>query len=248
MLLGLFVFPTFAQDDTESLSHRLSTLRSSLKNDYQQMSLTKEKISTNYDEQYERMVSIMQKCNALSLQLYSQKQEYTLDLCFALEQVKNEFEAFNTDRTPYDRIVRNLDFEIERYERLIASLQKISKDQVEGLVNADDERNRDTCIYYATELLDMYEESRDIIVSDSIHYHETYLRLEDTYDYARQYYKLLQTRIFIEGQVPWFVILAQPSRYWNLMAIPWLSIWTMTLRIMKNYITAPLGSISYSFL
>ena len=217
MLLGLFVLPTFAQDDTESLSHRLSTLRSSLKNDYQQMSLTKEKISTNYDEQYERMVSIMQKCNALSLQLYSQKQEYTLDLCFALEQVKNEFEAFNTDRTPYDRIVRNLDFEIERYERLIASLQKISKEQVESLVNTDDERNRDTCIYYAMELLGMYEESRDIIVSDSIHYHETYLRLEDTYDYARQYYKLLQTRIFIEGQIPWFVILAQPGRYWNLM-------------------------------
>ena len=217
MLLGLFVFPTFAQDDTESLSHRLSTLRSSLKNDYQQMSLTKEKISTNYDEQYERMVSIMQKCNALSLQLYSQKQEYTLDLCFALEQVKNEFEAFNTDRTPYDRIVRNLDFEIERYERLIASLQKISKEQVESLVNTDDERNRDTCIYYAMGLLGMYEESRDIIVSDSIHYHETYLRLEDTYDYARQYYKLLQTRIFIEGQIPWFVILAQPGRYWNLM-------------------------------
>lgn len=217
ILLGLFVFSSFAQDDTESLSHRLNTLRSSLKNDYQQMSLTKEKISTNYDEQYERMVSIMQKCNALSLQLYSQKQEYTLDLCFALEQVKNEFEVFNADRTPYDRIVNNLDFEIERYERLIASLQKISKEQVEGLINADDERNRDTCIYYATELLDMYAESRDIIVSDSIHYHETYLRLEDTYSYARQYYKLLQTRIFIEGQIPWFVILAQPSRYWNLM-------------------------------
>ena len=217
MLLGLFVFPTFAQDDTESLSHRLGTLRNSLKNDYQQMSLTKEKISSNYDEQYERMVNIMQKCNALSLQLYSQKQEYTLDLCFALEQVKHEFEAFDADRTPYDRIVRNLDFEIERYERLIASLKKISKEQVEGFINADDERNRDTCIYYATELLDMYEESREIIVSDSIHYHETYLRLEDTYDYARQYYKLLQTRIFIEGQIPWFVILAQPGRYWNLM-------------------------------
>lgn len=194
MVFGLFVFPTFGQDDTESLSHRLNALRSTLKNDYQQMSQTKEKITTNYDEQYERMVNIMQKCNALSLQLYSQKQEYTLDLCFALEQVRNEFEAFNTDRTPYDRIVRNLDFEIERYERLIASLQKISKEQVEGLVNADDERNRDTCIYYATELLDMYEESRDIIVSDSIHYHETYLRLEDTYSYARQYYKLLQTK------------------------------------------------------
>lgn len=217
MLLGLFVFPTYAQDDTESLSHRLNTLRNSLKNDYQQMSLTKDKISANYDEQYERMVNIMQKCNALSLQLYSQKQEYTLDLCFALEQVKNEFEAFETDRTPYDRIVRNLDFEIERYERLIASLKRISKEQVEGLINAEDELNRDTCIYYATELLDMYEESRDIIVSDSVHYHETYLRLEDTYNYARQYYKLLQTRIFIEGQIPWFVILAQPGRYWNLM-------------------------------
>ena len=219
ILFGVVVFQAFAQDDTESLSHRLSTLRSSLQRDYQQMAITKEKISYNYDEQYERMVNIMQKCSALSLQLYSQKQEYTLDLCFALEQVKNEFKAFDTDRTPYDRIVRNLDFEIERYERLIESLKRISEEQehVGRLVNTDDERNRDTCIYYATELLDMYEESRDIIVADSIHYNETYFRLEDTYNYACQYYKLLQTRIFIEGQIPWHVILAQPNRYWRLM-------------------------------
>ena len=253
------VVPLFAENEpVETLNERLQALRNNLRREYQQMSLTKDKITSNYDFQHQRMVDIMKECNELSLRLYSQKQEYTLDLCFALEKVKNEFEEFTKDKTPYDRIMINLDIEIDRYARLVESLRRLPPEiaKVKNLpdslafrndtlhqhlkLNRDNrfdlmaeaqnttdsiarvfvldkkgERNRDTCLYFATELLKMYAESRTVIMADSIHYEEVYLRLKESYDYAQKYYKLLQTRIFIEGQTPWPVILSDPKQYWN---------------------------------
>ena len=204
----IFAMPASA-DNLETLGQRLQTLRYTLQRDYQQMAQTKEDLLENYEEQHQEMVNIMKHCNELTLRLYSQKQEYTLDLCFALEKVKAEYEDFNMNRMPFDRIVTNLDLEIERYNRLIESLHNI--DQTLPILDTIDAQGRDTCIFYAKELMKLYAESRDIIVADSVHYNETYSMLKDSYDYARQYYKVLQRRIFIEGQTPWTVILANPG-------------------------------------
>lgn len=240
-----------------TLGQRLQSLRYGLQRDYEQMAITRDKISDKYIQQHQKMVDIMKECNSLSLRLYSQKQEYTLDLCFALEKVKEEFEDFQKDRMPYDRVVSNIDFEIERYARLVEALRRLPPEiqQIENLpdslsyrndtlnlhlmlngtgidleaearmvsdsaallfaLDETGERNRDTCLFFATKLLKMYAESRDIIIADSIHYQEAYLRLKETYDYAQRYYQLLQKRVFIEGQTPWPTILSEPRRYWD---------------------------------
>ena len=208
----MLVRPAFAEE-MQTLPQRLQTLRFSLQRDYQQMEQTKEDISANYEAQHQEMVEIMKHCNELSLRLYSQKQEYTLDICFALEKVKNEYENFNINRMPYNRIVSNLDIEIERYNHLIESLQNI--DQTLPILDPADKLSRDTCVFFAKELLRLYAESRDIIVNDSIHYNETYSQLKESYDYASRYYKLLQNKIFVEGQTPWITILANPRIYWK---------------------------------
>ena len=208
----MLVRPAFAEE-MQTLPQRLQTLRFSLQRDYQQMEQTKEDISANYEAQHQEMVEIMKHCNELSLRLYSQKQEYTLDICFALEKVKNEYENFNINRMPYNRIVNNLDIEIERYNHLIESLQNI--DQTLPILDPADKLSRDTCVFFAKELLRLYAESRDIIVNDSIHYNETYSQLKESYDYASRYYKLLQNKIFVEGQTPWITILANPRIYWK---------------------------------
>ena len=214
LLIALFIIakPAIA-DNEETLGQRLQTLRYTLQRDYQQMALTKEDLLENYEEQHQEMVNIMKHCNELSLRLYSQKQEYTLDICFALEKVKNEYEDFNMNRMPYERIVNSLDIEIERYNHLIESLQNI--DQTLPILDTADDLSRDTCIFFANELLKLYTESRDIIVADSVHYNETYSMLKNSYEYARQYYKVLQRRIFVEGQTPWIVILANHEEFWE---------------------------------
>ena len=208
----MLVRPAFAEE-MQTLPQRLQTLRYSLQRDYQQMEQTKEDVLANYEAQHQEMVEIMKHCNELSLRLYSQKQEYTLDICFALEKVKNEYENFNINRMPYNRIVSNLDIEIERYNHMIESLQNI--DQTLPILDPADKLSRDTCVFFAKELLRLYAESRDIIVNDSIHYNETYSQLKESYDYASRYYKLLQNKIFVEGQTPWITILANPRIYWK---------------------------------
>ena len=52
-------------------------------------------------------------------------------------------------------------------------------------------------------------------MADSTHYKEAYLRLKESYDYARDYYKILEKSVFVEGQTPWFTILANPGDYWK---------------------------------
>ena len=255
--LMLLVLPVFAEPTEERLDATLLELRRSLKRDYLLMSQTRDKLAENYETQHQKMVDIMKQCNELSLRLYSQKQEFTFDLSYTLEKVTNEFNEFEKDKMPYNRIVNTLDLDIDRYARLIESLRRlppeldtiygladsllyrndsidkhhiINASQLERTIEAatlsdtitmpfvlDDKgvQNRDSCIFYATELLKMYFESKAIVVADSIHYSETYLRLKESYDYASNYYKLLQHRIFIEGQTPWPTILANYDHYWE---------------------------------
>ena len=257
LLALLLALPLFSAMNEEHLSATLQDLRHSLQRDYRKMSKTQERLTENYENQHLKMVDIMKQCNELSLLLYSQKQDYTFDLCYALEKVTNEYNAFEKDRMPYDRIVGNLDIEIDRYARLLESLRRLppeldsiygiadsllyrndsldeqyllSSSQLELAVEAatlsdsianpflldeQGQQDRDSCIFYASELLKMYFESKAIVVADSIHYSNTYLRLNESYEYASNYYKLLQNRIFVEGQTPWPVILAHFGRYWK---------------------------------
>ena len=63
----------------------LSNLRRELFYDYRQIDKTREKLTIKYDDQHQKMVEIVKKCNDLSLMLYSQKPEYTFDISYALE-------------------------------------------------------------------------------------------------------------------------------------------------------------------
>ena len=249
LLALLLTVPVFAVFNGSNLGSTLATLRHELWDEHQQMSKTKARLAENYEAQHQKMVDIMEKCNELSLMLYSQRQDFTFDLCFALEKVTREYNEFNKadfnkDRMPFDQIVDNLNIEIDRYARLIEVLRRIPpeyRDNTYDLypplndslldhsrdsllfnniappitLDSIGEQDRDTCIYYARELLKMYIDSRDIIVADSTHYRETYSHLKDSYDYAHNYYKLLQKSIFIDGQTPWPTILAQFGRYWG---------------------------------
>ena len=253
----LVAVPIFAITNGGDLNKTLQSLRKDLKQDYQQISKAQAHLSEDYEMQHQKMVDIMKQCNELSLMLYSQKQDFTFDLCYALENVTEKYNEFSKDRKPYDHIVGNLDIEIERYARLIETLRRLppERDSITGvpdsllfrndtlnqhiflsgthlelerevkalsdststpyILDEQGKADRDQCITYAIELLKMYAESKAIVVADSIHYYETYLRLKESYDYARDYYKRLQYNVFVEGQTPWFTIMANPSKYWQ---------------------------------
>ena len=250
------VVPLFAISYGHNLTQTLRVLRNELSADYQQIDKNRERLTEDYEKQRQKMIDVMKQCDELSLMLYSQKQGFTFDVSYALQKVTQKYNEFNQDRGPFDRIVSNLNVEMERHARLIESLRRLPPelDTIVGVpdsllihydtlnplyfstahveldeeikamadslsmtfvLDAQDEDNREQCIFYAGELLKMYAETKAVVVADSIHYYETFLRLKETYEYAHDYYQVLQNRIFVEGQTPWYTILQHPGRYWK---------------------------------
>ena len=264
--LFAFVVPAMAVFTGMDLDVTLSNLRRELFHDYRHISGTQTLLQEQNSRQHRRMVDIVKKCNDLSLMLYSQKQDYTFDISYALEKVSQEYRDFNKNRTPYDRIVASLDVEIDRYARLIESLRRLPpelrevevvpdslayhndtldahlmrnasllqqelQEKVEAVVAMNEERDslgtsafilseagqedRDSCLFYASELLKLYAHTREQVMADSTHYREARLRMDESYAYARDYYDMLEKSVFVEGQTPYTSILAHPGEYWK---------------------------------
>jgi small-conductance mechanosensitive channel len=320
LILLVIAVPALAVFTGMDLDATLANLRRELCYDYHQISQTQEELKEYYDGQHKQMVEIAKKCNDQSLMLYSQKQDYTFDISYALEKVTQEYEDFNKNRTPYDRIVSKLTIEINRYARLIESLRRLPPelrdvelvpdslayhndsldahlehneslleqklyDQVDLIMsiiaiqdtmamdslaldslasiidstpaplphneNLKEEKQfeqevaiidsiaaaqdttatvgntspfmlseigqmeRDSCIFYASQLLRIYAQTREVVMADSTYYIEAWLRMKESYDYAQDYYKLLQKSVFVDGQTSWIQILKHPSAYWR---------------------------------
>ena len=260
ILATLFVMavPAMAVFTGMGLDSTLSNLRRELFHDYLLIDRTRESMESKYAVQHQKMVDIVKTCNDLSLMLYSQKQEYTFDISYALEKVSREYNDFNKNRTPYDRIVATLDVEINRYARLIESLRRLPpelrdvevvpdslayhndsldvhllqnegllqqelEEQIDAVLAVDEafilseagQNDRDSCLLYASELLKLYAETREQVMADSTHYREARLRMEESHEYAREYYAILEDKVFAEGQTSWFTILKNPRGYWK---------------------------------
>ena len=101
-------------------------------------------------------------------------------------------------------------------------LQQELEEQVEAVLASNTafilsdagQANRDSCLLYASELLKLYAQTREQVMADSTHYKEAQLRMEESYKYARDYYDILENKVFREGQTPWKAILEHPDAYW----------------------------------
>ena len=256
MALLTVTVPILAMSYGHNLNQTLRVLRNELDADYRQIDKNRDRLTEDYEKQRQKMIDMMKQCDELALKLYSQKQGFTFDVSYALQKVTQQYNEFSQDRGPFDRIVSNLNVEMERYARLIESLRRLppeldtiigvpdslllhydtlnplffSKTHLEldqevkamadslstpFLLDEQGQNDREQCISYACDLLMMYADTKAVVVADSIHYYETFLRLKETYDYAHNYYQVLQDRIFVEGQTPWFTILTHPQRYWR---------------------------------
>lgn len=124
-VLLLLAVPSFAVFNEKDLGQTLNVLRYELLQEYTTMSNIQSNVQKRDRAQHSEMIDIIKKCNELSLMLYSQNQDYTFDLTYALQTVTDEYEKFSRRRRPYDDFVARLDIEIERYSRLVESLRRL---------------------------------------------------------------------------------------------------------------------------
>ena len=252
--------PAYAVLNEKDLAQTLSVLRYELRSAWLASSERAQRTMNRGARQRAQLVEMMQRSNELSLMLYSQKQDYTFDMTYALNEVSRQYEEFSSQKLPFDDIITRLDIDIDRYDRLIHTLKRLPpaqlmayRDSTGQLVymEADAWRNRrdslrrqrgetavrramdttgrtrpfaldslgqidrDSCIFYAQNLLDACRMQKAQLVRDSTHYAETAALLKSSYDYAQQRYKTVQNRIFIEGQTAYGTLLKSFSRYWQ---------------------------------
>lgn len=123
LIIAACVTPAEAVFEERDLPHTLSVLRYELRNIYKSVTLRRQRIEIGRARQRKQMVELMENCNELALMLYSQKQDFTFDLTYALEEVTKQYNSFNKNRRPFMESVEQIDLEIERYNKLIRTLQ-----------------------------------------------------------------------------------------------------------------------------
>ena len=117
--------PLWAVVSRRSLTSTLKDLCTELLTTFQQRTETQKQFNDEYKWQHQRMINVIKESNELSILLYTQEQEMTFDLAYALKKVTAEYNDFSNDRRPYDRIVGKLNYEIDRYARLIEALRRL---------------------------------------------------------------------------------------------------------------------------
>ena len=254
------IVPAFAVLNEKDLAQTLSVLRYELRSAWLASAERSKRTMDRGARQRAQLVEMMQQSNELSLMLYSQKQDYTFDMTYALNEVSRQYEEFSSQKLPFDDIITRLDIDIDRYDRLIHTLKRLppaqlmafrdstgqlvyleadawrarrdSMRRVRGematrramdttgrtrpfVLDSLGQQDRDSCIFYAENLLAACQMQKEQLVRDSTHYAETAALLKSTYDYAQQRYKTVQNRIFIEGQTAYGTLLKNFPRYWR---------------------------------
>ena len=254
------LIPAYAVLNEKDLAQTLSVLRYELRSAWLASAERSKRTLERGSRQRAQLVEMMQRSNELSLMLYSQKQDYTFDMTYALNEVSRQYEDFSAQKLPFDDIITRLDIDIDRYDRLVTTLKRLppaqlmayrdstgqlvyldrdayrhrrdSLRQVRGeravrramdttgrtrpfMLDSLGQIDRDSCIFYAENLLEACRMQKEQLVRDSTHYAETAALLKSTYDYAQQRYKTVQNRIFIEGQTAYGALLKNFPRYWQ---------------------------------
>ena len=242
MVFGLSL-PGHAVLKEKNLPSTLAVLRAELQSTYneQQQNIARFNISTN--AQHRSMVQMMQKSDQIGLMLYSQKQDFTFDMTYACHEATSLYREFSTRRMPYTKILSRIDMEIDRYEKLIASLSAmppqvdeqghtvkmppIPDDSLARLARAtapakgkqpfvltgETLDDRNACLRLASKLKGNLESVKARIIQDNEHYHHTAEKLKALNDYALQRYNAIQHSIFINGDASYFQVLGAFSNY-----------------------------------
>ena len=117
--------PLMAVVGGRSLTNTLKDLCTELHATFMQRSDAQRRFNEDFDRQHKRMIDVITESNELSILLYTQEQEMTFDLAYALKKVTANYKDFSKDRRPYDRIVNSLNHEIDRNARLIEALRRL---------------------------------------------------------------------------------------------------------------------------
>lgn len=124
-IVALIALPAQAVLKEKNFHQTLTVLRAELEQSYKKQKKILAQYEQTAESQHDRLILTIQKCNQLSLILYSQKTGFTFDMAYACQEATSIFKETHENNLPYDRICTFLQTEIDRYDRLINSLEML---------------------------------------------------------------------------------------------------------------------------
>ncbi len=221
-----------------NLAKTLGVLRAELEQTYNQEQIRLDRFQKMNQEQHANLIMMMQKSNQIALMLYSQNDDFTLDMAYACEAATEQYHQLMFRHLPYAQMKERLKSEIARYEELIKSLRDLPPrvgidgqplripDSIRRKINSvdtsklslyllDEEgmEDRAACLKYAVFLRNNYQKMLDLVERDEEHYNHVTKRVKELNDYAMIRYEKIQRNIFVNGGDNYFTVLKKIKRY-----------------------------------
>ena len=231
----LLTAPARAVLKEQSLSRTLGVLRYELEHAYKQQKTFMARYETMSEAQHKQLVEYMQRCEQISLILYSQKEDFTFDVAYACQQATDLYAALGKNNLPYDQARTRILREIARYDSLVISLQQLppaiggvapstpvdAPAQTEGeqpfTLSEDEQADREKCLLYAKALRNNLARFLATLTKDNEHYEDVAGKVERLNDYAEQKYSQLQLSIYQNGGSNYLTLLTSLPLQWQYM-------------------------------
>ena len=133
LFLLVLALPALAVFKEKDIKMTLEVLLGELRTEYAGVTALNTASSRRIASQHQNLVKLVEQSNELSLMLYSQPQDYTFDLTYALHQVTRQYEDFSANRMPFDQIIENMSIELDRYSKLSQTLRNMPPVRIDSL-------------------------------------------------------------------------------------------------------------------
>ena len=230
----LFITQSQAVLKEKDLARTLSILRLELNMNYREQKIMMQLYEQQSAIQHKQLIDYMQRCDQISLMLYSQKNDHTFDIAYACTQATKLYKELGTNNIPYGRIRERITREIERYDSLIVALKELppaikngrratAADSINQMIQEDnlllsqptmpfelsptEQKDREECLTYAKALRNNLMRILQSVEEDKDYYDVVTNKVGKLYHYSQQKYKDLRTNIFNDGSSNYFSVL-----------------------------------------
>ena len=239
VLLLTIALLTFTQSQAvlkeKDLAKTLNILRLELNMNYREQQVMMQRYEQQSAVQHKQLIDYMQRCDQISLMLYSQKSDHTFDIAYACTQATKLYKELGTNNIPYGRIRDRITSEIARYDSLITALKELppaignstntAADSINQLIaednngltnsqrtmpfelNEQERKDRDECLTYAKALRNNLRRILKSVEEDKDYYDVVTNKVSKLYHYSQRKYKDLRNNIFNDGSSNYFKLL-----------------------------------------
>ena len=166
IVLGALMMTVTAQGvlKEKNFQQTLNVLRAELEQNYLKQKVIMATYEQRAQAQHDQLILTMQKCNQISLILYSQKEGFTFDMAYACQQATDIYKSTKMSTLPYDKIRQMMSGEIERYDLLINTLEELPPSlKMQALKNKKKSLRRNKKLQVDTTRINMMLERLDSI-------------------------------------------------------------------------------------